>query len=455
MVAACPAPLRVRYHHHPLANKSAAQNEVVADLDDCLVFFTDDDVRIDPGTLEGLANAAGDAGDGAFFGGPIGVDYEHEPPEWLKAFLPGSARGWHGGDTPYDVQEPVFFGCNWAAFSRDVIAVGAFDVRRGPGGTSRGTGNETDMQMRLLESGVRGIYVPSAMVWHYVPRERCTPRWALDRAYRGGVAIGLDHRRDDSKRWFGVPRWIYGEVLRSTLRLPLALAGGREARFRARRRFRYAVGHAQRRSDRQPKPARRRRACFQDRSMSGAASPTRRPRRVRIAFCIDNMNVGGTELNAVRTAELLDRSRYDLRVVSLAGEGPLLARYEAAGVPVKVIRLRNLYGRSAFAAGLELARYLRKERDRHPPRARHVQQRLRIAVGAPGGMRRHREQALVDRDRRAVRYRSRTAWSYVVRAPRARELGAGCAHAGGRGEGANSKDPRRAQLSRRCGFWAA
>jgi glycosyltransferase involved in cell wall biosynthesis len=82
-------------------------------------------------------------------------------------------------------------------------------------------------------------------------------------------------------------------------------------------------------------------------------------RPIRVAFCIDNMNVGGTELNAVRTAERLDRSRYSLRVASLQAEGPLLARYAALGVEVRAFPLSNLYGAGALRRGRELAAWLR------------------------------------------------------------------------------------------------
>jgi hypothetical protein len=34
---------------------------------------------------------------------------------------------------------------------------------------------------------------------------------------------------------------------------------------------------------------------------------------IRVAFAIDTMEAGGTELNAVRLAERLDRDRFDLR----------------------------------------------------------------------------------------------------------------------------------------------
>lgn len=84
--------------------------------------------------------------------------------------------------------------------------------------------------------------------------------------------------------------------------------------------------------------------------------------RLRVAFCIDNLGIGGTELNAVRTAERLDRSRYDLRVVCLNSDGPLAARYAAAGIPVHYLPIPRLYGWEAFRQGMRLGSLLRKER---------------------------------------------------------------------------------------------
>ena len=89
---------------------------------------------------------------------------------------------------------------------------------------------------------------------------------------------------------------------------------------------------------------------------AGPAPLARRP--VRIAWCIDGMGVGGTEMNAVRTAERLDRDRFELVVVALNGEGPLRARYDAAGIPVESFPIGGLVGRRALAQGLRLRRFL-------------------------------------------------------------------------------------------------
>ena len=87
----------------------------------------------------------------------------------------------------------------------------------------------------------------------------------------------------------------------------------------------------------------------------GAARP------LRVAFSIDSMHVGGTEMNAVRTAEHLVARGVDLRVICLRNEGPLRERYAAAGVPVYEFPVHSLYSPRSIRQGVALARFLRDE----------------------------------------------------------------------------------------------
>ena len=84
--------------------------------------------------------------------------------------------------------------------------------------------------------------------------------------------------------------------------------------------------------------------------------------RVRIAYCIDTMQIGGSELNALRTSERLDRSQFDISVISIQPDGPLADRYRAAGIPIHEFRLKSLYAPGTVRQGLRLARWLRDER---------------------------------------------------------------------------------------------
>jgi glycosyltransferase involved in cell wall biosynthesis len=81
---------------------------------------------------------------------------------------------------------------------------------------------------------------------------------------------------------------------------------------------------------------------------------------LRVAFCIDNMNVGGTELNALRTARHLVERGVELRVFTMATEGPLLQGYRDLDVPVHMLPLSRLYGRSALRQGRQLAGLVRQ-----------------------------------------------------------------------------------------------
>lgn len=79
-----------------------------------------------------------------------------------------------------------------------------------------------------------------------------------------------------------------------------------------------------------------------------------------VAFCVDNLNIGGTELNAVRTAGLLRAAGVPLTVYSMQSSGPLRNRYDALGVAVVPIPLGgSLTGLTALRQGLRFARMLR------------------------------------------------------------------------------------------------
>jgi glycosyltransferase involved in cell wall biosynthesis len=83
---------------------------------------------------------------------------------------------------------------------------------------------------------------------------------------------------------------------------------------------------------------------------------------IRLAFCIDTFQIGGTELNAARWAEHLPRERFQLTVVHLQADGPLRTRYEQAGAHLVHVPLRNMYGPGAMHQGIRLATFLARAR---------------------------------------------------------------------------------------------
>ena len=194
--------LNTRYVYVPIGNKSNALNNALKTVNDSLVFFTDDDVQLDPGILEAYARTAEEKEEGEFYGGPFEVEYVEKPPEWLIEFLPASAIGWDLGNKPKYIQKGrLFIGFNWAAFDKDIKRFGGFSVLHGPGSKIGAVGQETEMQKRLLENGIQGRYIPDAKVWHFVPPERCTPKFTARRAYKWGIQGGLDYNGSMLRLW--------------------------------------------------------------------------------------------------------------------------------------------------------------------------------------------------------------------------------------------------------------
>lgn len=209
--------LPLTYRYTDAGNKSRALNEALAELTDEFVIFYDDDVRIDPGNPAAYARAAAGQVSGTFFGGRCAVDYVTPPPDWLLRYLPLSAKGWSLGEAPCELMQPHALGCNWAAFAIDLKAAGGFSAQRGPGAGIRG--QEYDMQERLLTAGVRGRYLPDALVWHYVPPQRCSPEWTLQRTLATAAQAGIElagHpplRRWRTAAWWRLKTWAMAAFL--------------------------------------------------------------------------------------------------------------------------------------------------------------------------------------------------------------------------------------------------
>lgn len=218
VVAESQGELSVRYLYSPPANKSRALNFVLDQVGDEFLIFFDDDIRVDPGIFAAYEAALRDGVDAEFMGGRCRIDYEEEPAEWLKAYLPPSAVGWELGDERQEVRDERFLGCNWGAKAEALRRLGGFDETKGPG--TRARGQESTMQDRLVEAGSFGLYLPDAIAWHYVPKGRCSSEWALNRieqtaAYRGSVVRAMPL----IKRWARVQR-----VARRAIKARLALA---------------------------------------------------------------------------------------------------------------------------------------------------------------------------------------------------------------------------------------
>lgn len=200
--------LPIKYLYVERPNKSNALNHVLQSIKNGVVVFFDDDVRFTPDTIMAYSRTCNESAHACFWGGPVAIDYEAAPPpQWLNIYLPRSAKGWSldKGEIP-----DWFLGANWAVKAEDLHRVGGFDHNYGPGSASGARGQESNMQILLRQSGLSPEYVPDALVYHYVPNERCSPDWVLNRTVQTYKAYGI---RDSEKPFIKkLPTFIYSNL---------------------------------------------------------------------------------------------------------------------------------------------------------------------------------------------------------------------------------------------------
>jgi len=236
IVRAFPSEHRFNYLYVEQPNKSHSLNSALAMLDDGLAVMTDDDVRVDSQLLMAYDDAARHVEQGEYYGGPVLIDAEHGlPPAWQRRFYPYSiAEPWslphHAGPIP---RTRTFMGTNWAAFVRDLAACGSFDTRLGPGGTTGASGQESEAQRRLAAGGVQPIYVPMAVVWHYLHRNFLEAPWMLGRTYRHALEWGIRRTRSRQPLAPILLRALTGRLNAHVKGAVFRLLGGEKRRFEA------------------------------------------------------------------------------------------------------------------------------------------------------------------------------------------------------------------------------
>lgn len=213
--------LPTRYLFQAEGNKCRALNLALDHATADLIFFLDDDVRLDRGAVNAYVDAAARYGPGHHFSGPLVAEWESEPAAWLKPYLPPSAIGWDKGEAERYYDDPWFIGSNWAAFRADLLGVGGFDERIGPGSPTGAIGDETEMQQRLLAAGGHGVYLPAARVWHHVPASDCSYEWARRRQRTTGLTWGILGVAPDPE---AVPGGLRGRLRFAVLTAKVAVA---------------------------------------------------------------------------------------------------------------------------------------------------------------------------------------------------------------------------------------
>jgi glycosyltransferase involved in cell wall biosynthesis len=216
----CRYPRRFRYLFEPQQGKSHALNAGIRAVHGNVLVFMDDDVTVEPMWLQNLT-AALDSGEWAGAGGRILPQWTCTPPRWLPLeeryalaplamFDPDLKAG--------PLNEPPF-GTNMAFQKKVFEKYGGFRIDLGPRPDSEIRNEDTEFGRRLLESGERLRYEPTAVIYHSVPANRIQKRyfltWWFDKARADVREFGIS----SDNKWFlaGIPLRLFGRLAKWTL----------------------------------------------------------------------------------------------------------------------------------------------------------------------------------------------------------------------------------------------
>lgn len=226
--------IAVNYLYEEQAGPSFARNRGVQEVEADFYIFFDDDIRIAKQSLIAYENAFIKHKATAFYGGPLLIDYEVEPAQWLLSYLPWSAQGMDLGREELLIDKACFLGANHAIPKVSLEKCGGFD-QFCPVGQTGPMGEETRLQERLLDAGSHAVYIPDATVWHYVPEDRCSEQWVLERQFRHGLTeASLLPESSIGKRLLEIPLWVLREYIDALLAYSLSVLSfsSKEERFR-------------------------------------------------------------------------------------------------------------------------------------------------------------------------------------------------------------------------------
>ncbi len=217
------AKFSVRYVFEKRQGRSAALNAGIAQAKGDIVVFTDDDVLFDPDWIVNLKQCF-DKFNCAAVAGSVVALWTHSKPEWLEMEGQFAVVHFVLGDEPKEIHEPPL-GAN-SAFRKEVFERhGLFRLDLGVRGSEHTiTCDDTEFGGRLIRAGEKIMYCPTAIVYHPVDPNRTTKKYFLSWYYYNGVSLtrtaGLP---SEGVFYFGVPRWLYRELLENFLRWMLSL----------------------------------------------------------------------------------------------------------------------------------------------------------------------------------------------------------------------------------------
>ncbi len=224
---------RLRCFFEPREGKSFALNLGIGESRGEILAFTDDDCLVPDDYMARVNQVFQEYGEVDFMGGKILPHWEPEEcPSWLAEVLLDNTeyelnneRYWRRmffrgplgildyGEKSFRVdsaqklyQSFLFYGANMAIKKSALDKIGGFAA-------DRVLTQDTEMCLRLVKSGMKGLYAPHVKVSHRVPAERLTREYYRQWYFKRGKYLEID---GFTRRKFSRPFGVLAELILKT-----------------------------------------------------------------------------------------------------------------------------------------------------------------------------------------------------------------------------------------------
>lgn len=239
----------LRYVFEPQQGLAHGRNAGVLAARAPIIAFTDDDVTAASNWIATIKRTLDEHPEADSVGGRVLPGGNQKMPRWLTREHWSPLALLDYGDSPFYVTSSrrlCLIGAN-TAFRRAVFdRIGLFAPHVQSIKREVGT-EDNEFLLRLWRSGRLGLYVPTLVVTSHIAAERLTKGYHRQWHRRHGrlSAIMNDEALEETHfgHLFGVPAWIYREVLEGAIRcLGGLLCGDPDRAFLHEARFRFSLG---------------------------------------------------------------------------------------------------------------------------------------------------------------------------------------------------------------------
>jgi glycosyltransferase involved in cell wall biosynthesis len=168
--------LSIRYFKEVNQGISYARNRGVTEAQGKFITFMDDDETVAADFLQNLDMFCRVYPTAQLISEPVVPIFEADPPKWMSPFTMRLITGAYDKGTEIKVVGPNDYpGTGHATFLKELFhRYGGFNTNLGRKGASLLGAEDKDFFLRLIQNGIFCYYVPTATIYHHIPKEKLT-----------------------------------------------------------------------------------------------------------------------------------------------------------------------------------------------------------------------------------------------------------------------------------------